>query len=244
MWAIAIPKPGRVGYELLKFSTPDIALPDTTLDSLWSCAKEYYGITALTAVTGVGGIPISKLTLGHGIWLGAGKKTNLISHYGLKFFPMAKLPPATIAQMAKSTFGTIRIFGIVGRASPYVALGLAVYDVVSIGLCAYKEKMAGERTKDEIFEKSIDIFIDATGFIDRKKIHLSTNPAIDLKIHTDDLTLFILQIEKYFDMKPTPEEWLKVGTFEQLAEFVELNRGIKKPRKPIAFWRRLFGLYS
>jgi len=138
--AIAIPKPGRVGYELLKFSTPDIALPDTTLDSLWSCAKEHYGITALTAVTGVGGIPISKLTLGHGVWLGTGKKTNLISHYGLKFFPMAKLPPSTIAQMAKSTFGTIRIFGIVGRASPYVALGLAVYDVVSIGLCAYKEK--------------------------------------------------------------------------------------------------------
>jgi hypothetical protein len=28
----------------------------------------------------------------------------------------------------------------VGRAMPFVALGLAVYDVISIGMCAYEER--------------------------------------------------------------------------------------------------------
>ena len=33
-----------------------------------------------------------------------------------------------------------RIFGIVGRALPFVAVGLAVFDVVSIGQCAYEAR--------------------------------------------------------------------------------------------------------
>ena len=47
---------------------------------------------------------------------------------------------STAARVAKSTFGTIRIFGIVGRTVPFVAIGLAVYDAISIGMCAYEER--------------------------------------------------------------------------------------------------------
>ncbi|WP_394754190.1 hypothetical protein, partial [Crenothrix sp.] len=73
--------------------------------------------------------------------LGSSKYTNLISHYGLKFFPMARLPHGSAAaRVAKGTFGTIRVFGIVGRALPFVAVGLAVYDAISIGMCAYEER--------------------------------------------------------------------------------------------------------
>ncbi len=43
------------------------------------------------------------------------------------------------ANAAKSTFGTIRVFGIIGRALPFAAVGLAVFDVISIGQCVYKK---------------------------------------------------------------------------------------------------------
>lgn len=54
---------------------------------------------------------------------------------------MAKLPHGSAAaHVAKSTFGTIRVFGIVGRALPFFAVGLAVFDAVSIGMCAYEAR--------------------------------------------------------------------------------------------------------
>lgn len=129
------------GYDLVKWSAAKTPPPDVTLDDLWVCAKEYYGLTALTAVAGVGGVPISKLRLGYNVAPGASKYTNLTSHYGHKFFPMATLPHGSAAaRTAKSTFGTIRVFGIVGRALPFVAAGLAIFDVISIGMCAYEER--------------------------------------------------------------------------------------------------------
>lgn len=129
------------GYDLVKFATPATPAPETTADTLWACAKEHYGLTAATAIAGIGGIPINKLRLGYTIHPKSSKYTNLVSHFGTKFFPMAKLPSGSIAtRVAKNTFGTIRIFGIIGRAMPFVAVGLAVFDAVSIGMCAYEER--------------------------------------------------------------------------------------------------------
>ncbi len=126
------------GYDLVKLSAPDVPSLEITVDDLWVCAKEHYGLTAATIAAGVGGVPIKKMHLGHRIQPGSSKYTNLVSHYGLKFFPMTTLSRgSTAARVAKSTFGTIRVFGIVGRAMPFVAVGLAVYDAISIGMCAY-----------------------------------------------------------------------------------------------------------
>lgn len=143
---IALP-PGREsgqpygGYQLMKLAAPQTSAIEASVDDLWKCAKEHYGLTVTAAVTGVGGVPISKLSLRHFVMPGSSQYTNLVSHYGHKFFPMAMLPRGSAAaRMAKSAFGTIRIFGIVGRALPFVAVGLAVYDVISIGMCAYEER--------------------------------------------------------------------------------------------------------
>ncbi|BBA33268.1 hypothetical protein sS8_1308 [Methylocaldum marinum] len=131
----------RQGYDLVRLSTPDVPNLDTTVSDIWECAKEHYGLTAAAAITGAGGIPISKLRLGHKVYPGSSKYTNLVSHFGLKFFPMTTLPHGSVAaRVAKSTFGTIRVFGIVGRALPFVAVGLAVFDAVSIGMCAYEAR--------------------------------------------------------------------------------------------------------
>jgi len=131
----------RQGYDLVRLTTPDVPQLDLTVGDIWECAKEHYGLTAAAAIAGAGGIPVSKLRLGHMVYPGSSKYTNLASHFGLKFFPMAKLPHGSAAaRVAKSTFGTIRIFGIVGRALPFAAVGLAVFDAVSIGMCTYEAR--------------------------------------------------------------------------------------------------------
>lgn len=129
-------------YEVLKLAPPEV--PDklmTTVDDIWSCAKEHYGLTVSAAAAGIGGIPISKLRLGHHVLPGTSQYTNIVSHLGVKFFPMTTLPKGSIAaKVAKNTFGTIRVFGIIGRSLPYVAVGLAVVDAISIGMCVYEER--------------------------------------------------------------------------------------------------------
>jgi len=129
------------GYDLVKLSAPDVSHADITVSDIWECAKEHYGLTAGVAITGASGIPISKLRLGYPVVQGSSKYTNLASHFGHKFFPMATLPHGSVmATVAKKAFGTIRIFGIVGRGLPFAAIGLAAFDAISIGMCAYEHR--------------------------------------------------------------------------------------------------------
>lgn len=133
----------RRDYELVKLPVLPTQAEGVSVADLWECAKEHYGLTTATMLTGAGGIPIKKLYLGYPVVMGSSKYTNLVSHFGLKFFPMATLPRgSSVANMAKSAFGTIRVFGVVGRAMPFVAIGLAIFDAVSIGMCAYEERRA------------------------------------------------------------------------------------------------------
>ena len=130
------------GYDLVRLPEPDdVPSLDITVDDLWACAQEHYGLTAAAVFAGMGSVPVSKILLGHPVIGNASKYTNLASHYGLKFFPMARLPHrSAAARVAKSTLNTIRVFGIVGRVLPFAAVGLAVYDAISIGMCAYEER--------------------------------------------------------------------------------------------------------
>lgn len=131
----------RQGYDLVKFSVPEVSELEATVGDLWECAKDHYGLTAAAAATGSLGIPLDKVKLGHYVQGNASKNTSLASHLGHKFFPLARLPHgSTAARVAKKTFGTVRIFGLIGRAAPFVAIGLAVIDVISIGMCAYDKR--------------------------------------------------------------------------------------------------------
>ncbi|WP_122436116.1 hypothetical protein [Pseudomonas viridiflava] len=120
--------------------TANAPLPDTTFETLWNCTKEHYGLTATTAIVSAAGIPISKTAVGAWVHTGSSKTTNIASLIGMRFFPRTLIRQPTIARMAKATFGTVRVFGVIGRGIPFVAAGLAVFDLVSIGLCAYEAK--------------------------------------------------------------------------------------------------------
>ena len=81
-----------------------------------------------------------KIKLGYRVHPGASQYTNLSSHMGLKFFPRTNLRSGSVsATAAKKVFGTTRVFGIIGRALPFAAVGLAVFDAISIGQCVYKK---------------------------------------------------------------------------------------------------------
>jgi len=137
--ALALPANNKNGYEILLSTTPTIQIPNTTFENLWECTKQHYGITAVTGLAGAGSIPLDKIKLGYWVAPNSSKTTNISSHLGVKFFPRAKLPHGShVAKIAKAAFGTVRVFGIIGRAMPFVAIGLAVFDMTSIGLCAYE----------------------------------------------------------------------------------------------------------
>jgi len=118
----------------------DVGDDGVTVDDLWECTKEHYGLTAAAGIMGAASIPVKKIKLGYWIAPGTSKYTNLTSHFGYQFFPRAKLRAGSAsARVAKNTFGTIRVFGIIGRALPFSAMGLAVFDIISIGQCVYKK---------------------------------------------------------------------------------------------------------
>lgn len=76
-------------------------------------------------------------------------------------------------------------------------------------------------TKEQVIETVIDIFVREIGFIDRKDVFPATNGATDFYIDTDDLSLFLMAVEKHFGIKPTQKEWFGIGgTMEEIADLV------------------------
>jgi len=140
---IILPSNNDKGFDIQTYaaSTADIKKNDgVTVDDLWDCTKEHYGLIATTSIFSTAAIPIKKITLGYKVYPGASPYTNISSHIGLKFFPRTNLRTGSVAaNAAKATFGTIRVFRIVGRALPFAAVGLAVFDVISIGQCVYEK---------------------------------------------------------------------------------------------------------
>ncbi|WP_455922464.1 hypothetical protein [Pseudomonas putida] len=133
---------GARSYEVIQAVGKPVNVPATTMDHLWSCTKQHYGLTAATAITGAAGIPIPKVMVGAWVHKGSSATTNFSSIVGWEFFPRTLIRQPMLAKAAKATFGTVRVFGIIGRGVPFVDAGLAVFDLVSIGACVYEAQHA------------------------------------------------------------------------------------------------------
>lgn len=76
-------------------------------------------------------------------------------------------------------------------------------------------------TKKQATETVIDIFVRTIEFIEKKDVLPTTNGATDFYIDTDDLSLFLMAVEKHFGVKPTQDEWFSIGgTMEEIAGLV------------------------
>lgn len=62
--------------------------------------------------------------------MGASPYTNILSAFGF-------LKPNLDYKISYNILGTQRIFGIAGRAMPYIGAGILAYDGARIGYCTY-----------------------------------------------------------------------------------------------------------
>jgi len=135
---------GKTNHQLVNIDVHRVRSPkiesESTAEELWKCVKEHYGITAVTAFLSPGAIPIPKSWLGHRTHPGSSGVTNLISEFGLRFYPLKRLKQGTqLARSAKAVFGSIRVFGVLGRANAIGFIGFAIFDVISLANCMDKK---------------------------------------------------------------------------------------------------------
>lgn len=80
----------------------------------------------------------------------------------------------------------------------------------------------GLPSKMDVIESIIDIFIRAIGFIERHEVSPTSHIVKDYHIHTDDLSIFAVEVEKHFGIKTQPQEWPSgfEPTIEGIADFV------------------------
>lgn len=79
----------------------------------------------------------------------------------------------------------------------------------------------GSSSKDQVTETVIDILLRVTGIVERETVSGATNPAKDLHIDTDDLSVFIAEVEKRFHIDASQDEWLALdGTIESVSSLV------------------------
>lgn len=84
--------------------------------------------------------------------------------------------------------------------------------------------------RNRVIETIMGIFVREIGLIDRSEVNPSTNIDSDLYIDSDDISLFLLAVEKHFNICPAPEEWLTVHpTIEGIAEFVLCRLSTDRP---------------
>lgn len=103
------------------------------IKSILSCTAQHYGLGAAAAVVGALGAPVPKSLLGVGTGLaGSTETTSVAGAVGFKLFGAAE------PRLGVRLLGTTRIFGLIGRAAPFVSAALFAYDAISIGYCAYQ----------------------------------------------------------------------------------------------------------
>lgn len=75
---------------------------------------------------------------------------------------------------------------------------------------SFSSKVASP-SKNQVTETVLDILVRVTGVVERETVSGATNPAKDLHIDTDDLSVFIAEVEKRFHINASQDEWLGSG---------------------------------
>lgn len=74
-------------YQMLRAIHADPRIPNTTIEDLWKCTQEHYGLTAATLITGAAGIPISKISVGAWVHVGSSKNDQPDKLYRYAILP-------------------------------------------------------------------------------------------------------------------------------------------------------------
>jgi len=136
---IILPDGADNDYKLVNIPAHRVPKTESTAEELWKCVKKHYGLNAATAFLSAGAIPIYKPWLNYPVIGNASRFTVLASHIGVQFFPGKLLRMGTpVARGAKAAFGSIRVFGILGRANVVGFIGFAIFDIITLAACMKK----------------------------------------------------------------------------------------------------------
>jgi len=100
---------------------------------LLGCAAQHFGLTAIAGGVGILGGPVPKAAvIGRtAATSGASETMSVASTLEWELFGSAG------PKIGGRLFGTTRLFGILGRAAPYISAALLSYDASAIGVCVY-----------------------------------------------------------------------------------------------------------
>jgi RHS repeat-associated protein len=103
--------------------------PSYKASQLEVCTMAHYGLGSLSirGASAALASTVSKTASGLPRAGGGSAYTNALSYFGLRQFPGLKI--------GTQILGTNRVFGLLGRANLALGVGLAAYDVTSIGMC-------------------------------------------------------------------------------------------------------------
>lgn len=80
--------------------------------------------------------------------------------------------------------------------------------------------MQSDTPRQALVTAVIDIFVSTIGFIPRDKVNEHTRFLTDFNIIDDDLTVFVLEVQKAFPLNAPREEWQAIETIGQIADLI------------------------
>jgi len=80
--------------------------------------------------------------------------------------------------------------------------------------------MQSATTRQSVVSAVIDIYVSTIGFIPREEVSEDTNFIHDFNIIDDDLTVFVLEVERAFAFSAQREAWQSVETIGQIVDLI------------------------
>jgi acyl carrier protein len=79
----------------------------------------------------------------------------------------------------------------------------------------------------QLTQEVIELFVSIIGFIPREDVTRTTNFIRDFDIIDHDLTCFMMQVKWRYKLKPTPEDWPRIETIDEVIDVILAEQLIK-----------------
>jgi acyl carrier protein len=106
------------------------------------------------------------------------------------------------------------------KAIPFVAGRLAVLVWRTWTYVHTRREMQSKADRAQLTQEVIELFVSIIGFIPREDVTRTTNFIRDFDIIDDDLTCFMMQVKWRYNLKPTPEDWARIETIDEVIDLI------------------------
>jgi acyl carrier protein len=79
----------------------------------------------------------------------------------------------------------------------------------------------------QLTQEVIELFVSIISFIPREDVTRTTNFIRDFDIIDDDLTCFMMQVKWQYKLKPTPADWERIETIDEVVDLILAEQLIK-----------------